>query len=728
MQVAAMPRNESERIDALTEYDILDTLPEEDYNAFTRLAAQICGVPLAVISFVDKERQWFKSKIGIDFNETLRDISFCSHAILQEDVFIVNDARNDVRFADNPLVTDGLRVRFYAGASLVSPSGAAVGTLCVLDQKPHELTSEQTDALRSLSRMLVAKLELRKTVLSLTDALVERHWADAERNETQELAHLMYEQTERSEQLLRSVVDATADWIFVKDQKFEYVFANKSFAEDHGTTVTEIIGKNDCHLGFTEEIAVGKVEKGLVGFRDDDEAVLRGGMAPDRLGRVRVDGIDRILEVKKVPVRGTNGDITAVLGYCRDVTASYASAEALRVSEARFQRISANLPGMLFQFVLHQDATYDVPFVTSGCRDLWHCEPEDIRTNPKIFSDSIHIKDRKTFEDSVANTIEGLVTWEWKGRIVSLAGDEHWIHLKSRPEALPNGDILCDGLVMDITQQKTLESKLSHAQKMESIGQLAAGVAHEVNTPTQYIGDNVRFLSEAFTDLSQLIKVYNEIVRDNGDLADAFALADRDADLQYLLQDIPRSLEQTREGVERISKIIGAMKEFSHPGTQEKTLADFNRGIESTLTVARNEWKYLADIETDFDPDIPPVLCLPSELNQVWLNIIVNAAHAISDAVGPNAIEHGKIVVVTKLQGEYVEARFSDTGTGMPDEVKARIFDPFFTTKEVGRGTGQGLAIAHSVVIDKHDGTVEVQSEPGKGTTFIVRVPIGKAA
>jgi len=186
---------------------------------------------------------------------------------------------------------------------------------------------------------------------------------------------------------------------------------------------------------------------------------------------------------------------------------------------------------------------------------------------------------------------------------------------------------------------------------------------------------------------------------------------------------VPRALEQTLEGVERVTKIVRAMKEFSHPA-QEMTPLDLNAAIQSTLTVASNEWKYVAELSTDFDPALPPVNCLPGEFNQVILNIIVNAAHAISDVLHKASGDKGVITVTTRKLDGWAEICIADTGTGMPEEVKARIFDPFFTTKEVGKGTGQGLSIAHNVVVNKHAGKIEVDSEPGRGTCFTIRLPL----
>jgi PAS domain S-box-containing protein len=281
----------------------------------------------------------------------------------------------------------------------------------------------------------------------------------------------------------------------------------------------------------------------------------------------------------------------------------------------------------------------------------------------------------------------------------------------------------------DITERMMLEQQLRQAQKLESIGQLAAGIAHEINTPTQYIGDNVRFLKDAFQDLKSLLANYERLlVAAQGETLSAetvreVATAVDRADAGYLLEEIPKAIEQTLEGATRVSRLVSAMKEFSHPGTKEKVSLDLNHAIESTITVARNEWKYVADLETEFDSALPRVWCLPGEFNQVILNLIVNAAHAIAGVVGKESSEKGKIVVQTRNCPEWVEIRIQDTGTGIPEKVRGRIFDPFFTTKEIGKGTGQGLAIARSVIVDKHGGTIHFETAEGKGTTFIIRLP-----
>ncbi len=274
----------------------------------------------------------------------------------------------------------------------------------------------------------------------------------------------------------------------------------------------------------------------------------------------------------------------------------------------------------------------------------------------------------------------------------------------------------------DVTETVELKNQLAQSQKLESIGRLAAGIAHEINTPTQYVGDNVRFLSEAFEDLFRLLDRYEEVVGE-GEKGELEVLKE-EVDLEYLREEVPRAIEQSLDGVERVTKIVRSMKEFSHPGGGGKELVDLNRAIESTVTVARNEWKYVAELELDLEEGLPAVPCYVGEFNQVVLNLVINAVHAIEEVVGDGSGGKGRIVVSTRRDGEWVEVRVSDSGCGIPEEVREKVFEPFFTTKGVGKGTGQGLAIARSVVVDKHGGEISFESEVGKGTTFIIRLPL----
>ena len=293
-----------------------------------------------------------------------------------------------------------------------------------------------------------------------------------------------------------------------------------------------------------------------------------------------------------------------------------------------------------------------------------------------------------------------------------------------------------DGFVLlgaEATERHILEEQLRQAQKLEGIGQLAAGIAHEINTPLQYVGDNIRFLQDAYSSMSALLHTILEMCRaqENGQVDPAMEqlarqlpeLAER-ADLAYLTDEIPSSIAQSLEGVQRVSQIVQAMKDFSHPGTKTKIAVDLNKAIQTTVTVARNELKYVAETKVELDPNLPFVPCLPSEINQVLLNLLINAAHAVNDAVRERGETRGVITVSTHNMGDAVEIRVSDTGTGIPEHVRSRVFEPFFTTKEVGRGTGQGLALAHTAIVKKHGGEIWFDTEVGKGTTFFIRLPL----
>lgn len=282
----------------------------------------------------------------------------------------------------------------------------------------------------------------------------------------------------------------------------------------------------------------------------------------------------------------------------------------------------------------------------------------------------------------------------------------------------------------DITERRHLEEQLRQAQKLEAIGQLAAGIAHEINTPTQYVGDNTTFLKQSWSAISEIARAAQRIAqecRNGGISAEATAHLGQclaEGDLDYLLEEIPNAIDQSLEGVQRVAEIVRAMKEFSHPGAEEKSALDINRAIDTTITVARNEWKYVAEMETRFDPNLPLVHCHAGEFNQVILNLLINAAHAIRQVVGDGSGGRGKIVIATKGEQHWVEISIQDSGCGIPEDIQSRIFEPFFTTKPVGQGTGQGLALAHATIVRKHGGRIWFETTVGKGTTFFVSLPV----
>jgi PAS domain S-box-containing protein len=282
----------------------------------------------------------------------------------------------------------------------------------------------------------------------------------------------------------------------------------------------------------------------------------------------------------------------------------------------------------------------------------------------------------------------------------------------------------------DITERMGLELQLRQAQKLEGIGQLAAGIAHEINTPTQFVGDNIRFLKDSWGPVAEFLTYCGTMQSASAggpvsrEHLQQFCELHQKCDLEYLSEHIPKAIDLCLEGVKRIAKIVKGFKEFSHPGSEEKRAVNLNEAIETTISVAKHEWKYCADLVTAFDADLPLVPCLVGEFNQVILNLIVNSAHAISNVVEKNGTGKGTITISTRRDGDWARVTVADTGAGIPVEIRARVFEPFFTTKEVGKGTGQGLALAHAAIVNRHQGQLWFESELGQGTTFFIRLPL----
>ncbi|HBA82466.1 MAG TPA: hypothetical protein DCZ95_00075 [Verrucomicrobia bacterium] len=279
-------------------------------------------------------------------------------------------------------------------------------------------------------------------------------------------------------------------------------------------------------------------------------------------------------------------------------------------------------------------------------------------------------------------------------------------------------------------QQAQFETRRRLSQKFEAIGQLAAGIAHEINTPTQFVGDNLQFCRQSMKTAGHLLERYRQWHK--GIAAGAVTLEQlnqideecQKADLEYILSETPKAIDQSLDGVKRIREIVQVMKQFSHPGNEEQTGIDLNRVILNTIVMARNEWKYVADINTELDPELPLTPGFQGEIAQALLNILVNASHAVAEAIGNDQPTKGRIGVKTRQNGTWVEIDISDTGRGIPEAFRSRIFEPFFTTKEAGKGTGQGLAITYDVIVNKHGGLLSFDTELGQGTTFHIRLPL----
>jgi PAS domain S-box-containing protein len=303
--------------------------------------------------------------------------------------------------------------------------------------------------------------------------------------------------------------------------------------------------------------------------------------------------------------------------------------------------------------------------------------------------------------------------------------DNRILSVAITPFVEPNGSFSGYLLLMDdITEKRHLEKRHQQSMYLESIGQLSAGIAHEINTPMQYISDNLSFLKESFDDTTEaLLEIKLSLIHNTLDIEKLNSIFKK-SDFEYLSKELPLAFAQTTEGVNRVCTIVKAMKEFSHPNAEDKVATNINSCIESTITISKHTWKYHAKMEVDLDPNIKDVMCHPGPFNEVILNIIVNAADAIKEKVeNDNSVDMGEIKIQTRGKDDFAEIRISDTGGGIPKSIQEKIFDPFFTTKAIGKGTGQGLALSYSIIKVRHNGELLFETVPGESTTFILQLP-----
>lgn len=519
--------------------------------------------------------------------------------------------------------------------------------------------------------------------------------------------------------ILRALIDHIPDAMYVKDKQERFLVVNKRFAETAGYADPQLLlGKTYADIYTADHLAKIKTR---------GKRILSASIDSMDAEEIRLDlqGNEYPVHTTRVALRGGSGDVTGDATVVRDIRDRKRSENALREAERKYRGVLEDALFGIFEvgldgrLLLANPATaislgYNTPkeLMSELSSSIWPlaARREQLRELKRLVRKNGHVR---AFELEVYRKDQTSI----------------WISLSVRARLSSNVLVGYLGVFEDVTERRLLRIQLLQAQKLESVGQLAAGIAHEINTPIQYIGDNIRFLQDSFYDLFNVLAPAQEFVAEAIESGAESACLQRAVDardaisLEFLSEEVPKAIDQTLDGIARVSALVGAMKEFSHPGKNEKELLDLNHAIENSVTVARNEWKYVADVKLELEPELPGVYCLPGEIVQVVLNLVINAAHAIADAKGKNSTEKGMITIRTRQLVSTVEIQIEDTGTGIPQNIQNRIFDPFFTTKEIGKGTGQGLAIARSVVMDKHQGTITFETRDGHGTTFFIQLP-----
>lgn len=557
---------------------------------------------------------------------------------------------------------------------------------------------------------------------------------------------------------LRNLVNGMAEPIFVKDQDHKWILLNDAFCEFMGRSRADLLGRNDSDFfgrahataAFTQDdrvFASGEPhtsERHFTGCKKPGES---SGSAEEQSKEHKHT---RLISTTKTRFHSLD-KTPYLLGIIRDLTDQANAQRALAKNEKRLKKLTANVPGMLFQFSLSVDLKPAFPFVSSSCEAIFGRSAADMHANPTSVVNQVHPDDQAIFNQSIALSAENLTDWRWQGRIITPDGGTRWIQVASRPERRLDGSILWDGLLMDITDSKQAEaalqqsetqlrlqtqqltatlqqlrqtqSKLIQSEKMSSLGQLVAGIAHEINNPVNFIHGNLTHAQSYIQDMLSVIRLYQ--AHYPAPIQEIQAISE-ELELDYVLHDLPKLLNSVQAGADRIRQIVLSLRNFSRLDESELKRANIQEGLESTLMILGSRLKatasrYAIEVVKAYE-NIPMVECYASQLNQVFMSILVNAIDAIDGASTPGKIY--QILLQTFQRNRHVVIRITNNGPPIPPSSVQRMFDPFFTTKPVGKGTGMGLAISYQTIVDMHQGSLEYSQTEDQKTVFTIEIPI----
>jgi two-component system, cell cycle sensor histidine kinase and response regulator CckA len=660
--------DEQERIAKLRELDILDTPAEPDFDHLTLLAAKICETPISLISFVDQDRQWFKSKIGLDVTETPRVVAFCEQIIHEKKLLIIPDAANDERFKDNPLVTGEPFIRFYAGVPLITEEGLALGTLNVIDTKPRSLTTMQKEVLFILARQAETLLKLREQSISMTS---------------------INQDLKASEENYRIVTQSVSDTIITIDENSAILFVSPAVEKILGYKPAEMIGQPLTMI--IPQRLQSRHMAGLQRYKKSREKhILWNGI---ELPAIHRNGSEIQVEISFGEYRsGGESVFTAVI---RDITSRKLTEEALKSSEQYHRSLFQLANDAIVIFNAFDETVFDVN--ERACQIYGIPREEFIGKSLKELSENPDGGD--SFLSDLLRRGSGeeyeTVHLRADGAPISFLVNASVIEYEGRPAVLSiNRDIT--HLKQVEAERRHLEDQLRQAQKMESIGTLAGGIAHDFNNLLTVIIGNIQ-LARQQLDIGSRLETR---------LTDVEAAAGRAALLTEQLLAFSRRSRLERKSLNLNSLLTGILKMLG-------------RLIGEDIEIQFRSTAHLNTIYAD-----------PGQIEQIVMNLAVNARDAMPEG-GRLIIETHNIYLDANFNrshpelkpGNYVRLRVSDTGLGMTEDIRQRVFEPFFTTKGVGKGTGLGLSMIYGIV-KQHDGHIDVYSEPGRGTTFKVYFPV----
>ena len=668
MKSAPLPINEQARLEALLRTQLLDSPPEPAFDDLVRLASEICGTPTALITLVDSHRQWFKAKVGIEGSETSRDVSFCAHAIHQPDVFTVHDAAQDDRFADNPLVSGAPHIRFYAGMPIYNRDQIPLGTLCVIDRSPRDLTPAQNDALKILSRQVTAQIELRASLVELAGVVEKQQKTESALKSSQVFYH--------------SLVETIPQNLFRKDRTGRFTFANRRLCRTLGKSIEEIVGKSDFDF-FPAESARK--------YQADDQRVMETGEALDTTEEnVTPDGLTRSVHVLKTPLYDARGKIEGLQGIFWDITERKKTEEALAHERELLNTLIDSVPDNIY-FKDRQSRFVKIGRALAETFRISH-PSEAVGKTDFDFFDPTHARAAFADEQQIIRTGEPIIGKT--EREVAQDGSVKWILTTKMPLRDHNGGIIGTfGISKDITPLKEAESVLAEARDaaLESArlkSEFLANMSHEIRTPMNGVIGMTSLLQD-----TELTREQREFVDTIASSADALLSIINDI-LDFSKIEAGKIVFETIDF--NLREAIESSVELLAPRAQEKKL-------ELTSFVPE-------DVSVSLRGD-------PGRLRQVLTNLVGNAV---------KFTEKGDVLVRVSVESNsetdtVLRFEVQDTGIGIPTEAQPRIFQAFTQadgsmTRRYG-GTGLGLAISRQLV-EMMGGTIGFNSEPGRGSTF----------